>query len=314
MRSPIGALLVSLALAATNAACERDATPSATATAKSGAAEERACGDCHAEIARASTASLHGRARSDPSYVLAPARELDKGFCERCHDPKGDGAGVGCAFCHATFHGKTRAASTQTAAASCAPCHEFAFPARADAMQLTFTEHALSPHRDTQCPTCHMKRDGNRPASHGFAASRDPKMLARAVVVTGQREAEGAVTVSLSQGDVGHASPTGDLFRQLRVVVERISGTGERLDFADAVVGRTFGLAHGKKGQTADNRPGSPANPGGPRTLLRLALPHGSEETGTVVRYRVSYERVAEALSGSALVEESMLVSEGFIP
>ncbi len=310
---------LSLALAAMNLACEGGATPSATARAKSGAGAERACGDCHAEIARASAASLHGRARSDPSYVASLAREVDKGFCERCHDPNGNGAGVGCASCHATFHGKTpdafaRPHTSTSSSATCAPCHEFAFPARTDAMQLTFTEHAVSPHRDTPCPTCHMKKDKDGGASHAFAASRDPRMLARAVVVTGRREADGAVTLSLSQGDIGHAFPTGDLFRQLRVVVERIGPTGERLDFADAIVGRTFGLAHEKKVQTADNRPGSPANPGGPRTELRLPLPRGREETGSVVRYRVTYERVADALSGHALVEDSMLVAEGLIP
>lgn len=288
------------------AGCDARASSKGAPPARAGA-----CGDCHVQIQRESLQSLHGRSRSDPSYVAALARESDKGFCEQCHDPTGNGTGVGCGSCHATFHGQVRAVVTSQA---CAPCHDFPFPARTDAMQLTFAEHAVSPNAETPCATCHMKKERGGPASHAFAASRDASMLARAVVVTGQREPDGDVTLWLTQGQIGHAFPTGDLFRRLLLVVERVGPTGERLDFAQATVGRTFGADHGKKVQIVDNRPGSPRNQGGPRTQVRLHIPRGSEQTGTVVRYRLSYERVADALSDSALVEESMLVTQGIIP
>jgi hypothetical protein len=117
----------------------------------------------------------------------------------------------------ATPHAIVRVPDLGTRA--CASCHEFAFPGaehegERGLMQSTATEHARA-EADVAaqtCSDCHMRGDR---ASHAFTISRDADALSRAVDVIAERTPEGALRFTLSTRGVGHAFPTGDLFRRL---------------------------------------------------------------------------------------------------
>jgi hypothetical protein len=118
---------------------------------------------------------------------------------------------------------------------ACASCHEFAFPgAEHDGerglMQATITEHAKAPSdvAARACADCHMRRDDRGRASHDFPASRDPEQLARAIDVVATRAADGRLVFTLTSRGVGHAFPTGDLFRRLVLRLKTPHGVIER--------------------------------------------------------------------------------------
>jgi hypothetical protein len=189
---------------------------------------------------------------ADASFQKGYAKEPDA-FCRSCHAPEskpestpdGFARGIACVTCHLpetagpilSGEGKGSGAA-QTAphpitrvtgfgTRACAKCHEFAFP-RAEVlgasglMQKTMTEHAASAAKDRSCASCHMPE-----GSHAFVASRDEKLLARALETTVVRSGDD-VTITLRAKDVGHAFPTGDLFRRLLLRVRTAKGVVER--------------------------------------------------------------------------------------
>ena len=218
------------------------------------------CEGCHVAIAREWRDSWHARSQTDAAYQRAFAIEPLK-FCQGCHAPEADLAGpvpplaaelgVACVTCH-VVGGQVLAASRDdgvlepragvTAAphsvlrdarldgsAACAGCHEFEFPDRSarhtpELMQSTVTEHARSSQRDQTCASCHMPltADGTAPhRSHAFLGGHDAALVRTAVTVRAERSAEGA-RVTLTPRQLGHAFPTGDLFRRLEVSAEAI--------------------------------------------------------------------------------------------
>jgi len=63
---------------------------------------------------------------------------------------------------------------------------------------------------------------GNRHRSHAFRTLDDPEVMARAVRVTANTRRHGGavrVTVMISPAEIGHAFPTGDMFRQAVLTV-----------------------------------------------------------------------------------------------
>jgi hypothetical protein len=283
-----------------------------------------ACGDCHADIAREWSQSLHKHAHDDPSYVAALAREpTARDFCERCHAPEGRTKeafeiGVACTTCHPTTHSPPpTSTSTSTSTSTCSPCHEFTFPDRtsspllSDRMQLTMTEHARSDFAATSCTACHMPRTAEKPhASHVFAASRDRDVLSRALTVAARRTSARSIEIVLSPSGVGHAFPTGDLFRRLVVGIERTNAHGERIDFERRVIGREFAIEHGRQVQRADTRPGAPEHRDARVSFVLSSVP---EEEGAPVRWFVEYQRVADVRGDAASVEESIIVAKGTV-
>lgn len=216
------------------------------------------CGNCHVAIAAEWRASLHSASWTDPVFQAAYARE-PLTFCRDCHAPmnrsgasglpSGSAArdGISCAACHVrdgvvlgpgrAVHAPhpVRVTATLQTSDYCAPCHEFGFLSSggpgahgvetAELQQATFSEWrawAKSAGDVVTCQGCHMPAapDGHR--RHDFAASRDPAMLARAVVVTSSARRDGdavIVAFDLRPGAVGHAVPSGDLNRRLELRV-----------------------------------------------------------------------------------------------
>lgn len=288
------------------------------------------CEACHPEVAREWRGSLHQRAYVDESFARALARE-PVAFCRKCHAPEADPAapapaelaelGVGCVSCHVPEDrvlagpGPGRGAAPHAlrreawfaAPVACASCHEFAFPGQAGAlMQATLREHAASAYAATSCVDCHMPRRADGRRDHGFAASRDPEVLRRALTVTASREGS-TVRLVLRPGWVGHAMPTGDLFRRLLVEAE-VAGDDWQVLAADArALGRSFAAEGGRRVPVADARVGA----AGPEPV-EVALELGDAAEGRTIRWRLLYERVSFVDDlGAAEVEARTTVAEG---
>lgn len=220
--------------------------------------ENARCVSCHAGIAREHDGSLHAQAFVEPSFQKGYAIE-PVAFCRSCHAPEhvpssepdtfAKSHGVACVTCHVPDangsivtgearerpsnapHAITRVENFGTRA--CTSCHEFAFPNAANlgekgSMQKTATEHAGSAHADRTCASCHMPTNENGRRTHGFNASRDATLLANALDVQATREKSGHLVFVLSSRGVGHAFPTGDLFRRLVLRLKTARGVREQ--------------------------------------------------------------------------------------
>jgi len=262
------------------------------------------CEKCHSAIAAEWRESLHHQAYTSPSFQAALAKEPEP-FCRGCHAPEGNpfspskaaaDLGVGCVTCHVLDRAPLAIPKSGTAAphpvarearfatpAACAACHAFDFPDRKTplAMQATIAEHARGPAKDKRCAHCHMPVvDGHR--SHRFTASRDEAFVKSAVDVAARRTSRTEVVVEITATPkLGHAFPTGDLFRRFSVSIEQ-GGAKKTLYFA-----RRFGPREEQPGkilrvEVGDDRVehGKPAH--------AVFTVHG----GTSVHYRVAYERV----------------------
>lgn len=278
--------------------------------------QNHACVACHAEVAREWEGSLHQRSFVDADVAVAMARE-PLPFCRSCHAPEADpkaappadaaAIGVACITCHAPPKAELAAGAVLaaprrgppgesphpvvrseafTAGAACSGCHEFAAPSSPGLMmQSTHTEHRASAFADQSCQSCHMPRGADGRRAHGFPASRDPTMLRAALHATAARTGEG-VSVELAPAAVGHAFPTGDLFRRLSVELGYEDGDGAWVELDAVVLTRHIEARRGRgRVQVADDRPG--ASPGPTRVALQAP--------GAVARtlgWRVVYERV----------------------
>ncbi len=110
----------------------------------------------------------------------------------------------------------------------CESCHEFNFPS-ADSkpaagrefrysdlpMQSTHSEWKTSGFAHSPCQNCHLF--GESPQSHRFPGGHDAKNLQQALKLECERSEDGKLRVRLYTLGVGHAFPTGDLFRTLRI-------------------------------------------------------------------------------------------------
>jgi hypothetical protein len=217
------------------------------------------CGGCHADVTTEWSDSMHRRSFSDETF-LAEYRPQPLAFCRGCHAPLGDPSGepgalaahegVSCTSCHdpraAHEVGRDRRAANSDA---CARCHDFSFPQDGEydprgRMQRTFREWAASDsaHRGEACVDCHMpwrtEPGGGRHRDHRVLGLRDADFVRSAVRPrVSARRVSGAMEVRtvLAAGRIGHAFPTGDLFRRLELRV-----TAPRAEAFRAVFGRVF--------------------------------------------------------------------------
>jgi hypothetical protein len=247
------------------------------------------CLTCHGDVAREWSHSLHRRSFEDPMFQEALRRERDGGF------PRADDREVPHAL---------RRTSAFASPDACAGCHEFWFPSGGRAghelkMQRTVSEHARSRFADESCQSCHMpptRSDAAVHHDHGFAVVGEPRMLRAAVTISATRPEPGRVVLELSPGLVGHAFPTGDLFRRLVVELhtddDGAAWSTQRV-LAREFVGQRVGQGQIIKVERRDERVGVGR---GPR-LVELEVPPELHERR--LRWVLVYERALEAASGS---------------
>lgn len=189
------------------------------------------------------------------------------------------------------------------AATACAGCHEFEFPdgsARRvpELMQSTVTEHSRSPQRDQACADCHMPttpevgRASHR--SHAFVGGRDTAFVKSAVAVSARRTDASTVRVSIAPRNLGHAFPTGDLFRRVEVSAEAVGSdwqvlASERRYLARHWVREPSPLGIVLRLAVSDDRP--LASP------VEVEFQLGERAAGLPIVWRVAYQRVAHPRS-----------------
>jgi nitrate/TMAO reductase-like tetraheme cytochrome c subunit len=287
---------------------------------------EAECRECHAEVAEQWARSRHHLSFTNADFARSHARE-PRPFCRDCHAPArarpaslprlddagAEQLGVGCIDCHvdpdrphAVLTGPdpdTTAPHELLPAAdfgtrSCARCHEFDFSPtsrrpRGTMMQTTMREHASSAHAEQSCADCHLptrSSDTLGGRDHSLASTRDPAAWRAALEVEARRERD-TLILALRPVGVGHALPTGDLFRRLEVHAQLRRGEqilAERTRYLD----REFEAWRKLDGRRnpAYERPVVDDRLTGP-TTIELALEHDGSE-GAVLEWWVDYERV----------------------
>jgi hypothetical protein len=315
----------------------RDASPGDVEVDAAELPSEAECRECHPEAAAQWADSRHHAAFVNPDFQRAYAREPDAsspGFCRDCHAPslasasietraEAEALGVGCHDCHVdagvvvTGPGRAPAAPHALevrdgfATDSCARCHEFEFPPGSrragELMQLTMTEHRASPFADRSCGSCHLPR-----GDHSLASTRDPEALARAVTATATREGDDLL-VTLTPHEIGHAFPTGDLYRRLEIHAER-RVDGRRVASATRYLDREFVPWRARDGRinpryrepVVDDRVREP-------TTVRLSLADPDHAPGGELIWSLDYERVDARddldLAASTLASEVRLAA-----
>ena len=319
-----------------------EAASSAAVSAAATHAKNVECIECHTAIGAEWAGSQHRSSFVDESFTRAHAIE-PLAFCRRCHAPTTSARrmpselaadmGVACTSCHvidgalhaAPGNGDGPHALVRTAAFAnadaCARCHEFDFPDSSlrttpEPMQLTIAEHAESPFAAIACATCHMPWRGEGETlhrSHEFSASRDPAMVRSAVIVDASRTSATTVEVALAPGIVGHAFPTGDLFRRVAVYAQRIGAEPTRP--RTRYLSRHFARVQDRPGiivrkAVTDDRVGVGE---GPR-IVQIEVPGAAEQP---IAWWVVYERVGHPRGPderAAFVEGSIAIAGGMLP
>ena len=281
--------------------------------------DNAACEKCHADVAAEWASSLHHRADVEPAYERSFAIE-PLPFCRGCHAPESVSSetepanvrdlGVGCVTCHVTTEGAVLAVPKDgpepanhgphavvrdarfAGVGACGGCHEFAFPtrpptSRADLMQSTISEHAESPGKALSCANCHMPLGATHKRSHAFVTTRDASVVQRAVKISAERVDATHVRVKLAPGELGHAFPTGDLFRRVEVSAEVVGPDESVLGSAVRFLARHFGAPEGLLGRKliADDRVGDSG------AVVELDV--GDMGRDHEIAWRVAYQRVA---------------------
>jgi hypothetical protein len=284
-------------------------------------ATDATCRGCHVAIAKGHDASLHAVSFGDPSFQRGYALERERrGFCRSCHAPEARpdatpdafAGGVACVTCHVPTTGAAILAGEGSASTAphavtrvpdfgtraCVKCHEFSFEGSESLgeeglMQKTVSEHARSSARQRSCVSCH--------GGHRYAASRDRALLRGALDVTATRSGSDLVFV-LRAKNVGHAFPTGDLFRRLV-----FRGRGP-FGVVEQAFERTFGGRRNDEGvvqryERSDSR-----------LVARESERRIELSTNDTVRWEVVYQRVTfmDVLAPrSTVVEEEIQLAEG---
>ena len=312
----------------------------------------RACEECHADIASEQRLSRHASAFTNSAFQTALQKD-NLPFCRSCHAPEAPqntappadlgGLGVGCATCHLAGDTILAAPSDRPLRAphrvarsarfaeesACAGCHQFAFlgdklPGVPDLMQLTIEEHEISAYSNVSCAGCHMPLVGEGPRrhrSHRFSGSRTPEEQARALRITASRASPTEIEIEIAPGEVGHAYPTGDLFRRLEVRVEAVTSEGAVVAREVRYLARHFERRLSPSGHPVrallwDDRPGAPG-PAAEGVTLRMDL--GAASADRLFDLRVSLQRVAQLVEGrpereSPVESESLLFSSVLPP
>jgi hypothetical protein len=162
-------------------------------------------------------------------------------------------------------------------------------------MQRTASEHAASAFATVACAACHMRRVGPpKHRDHTFAVP--DAMIRSAVDADVARAGAAAVAVRLAPGHVGHAFPTGDLFRRVVVEAELRDETGTVQASRRRDLARSFGLRPNARGELtrvdlADDRVGAGLEP---CFTMDFAPVRAIEKPS--IHVEIAYERVAHPI------------------
>lgn len=302
------------------------------------AALNAACEACHPAEAAQWRASLHRDSFTNTAFEQSFAREPSP-FCQACHAPHADPGqpppawaaanGITCVRCH-LVDGAVRAVPTPRSPTpsphplarsaefagpqACAGCHEFEFPRSrrfppGRKMQATLAEHARSEYAQTGCADCHMAAfdgEAGHRRDHRFDVSRNGPLMRAALTATARRLGPDRVVLELAPVGVGHALPTGDLFRRLELRIDARGPDGERRAGTTRYLARHFS-------SPAPHRP-DPLAPDdrltGPASFEMLAQ---GAQAGHTITWQVLYQRVdhrdAKAPELSSLAGEVVLAS-----
>jgi len=168
----------------------------------------------------------------------------------------------------------------------------------------------MSADANVSCAGCHMPVvDGpnGKHRSHAFGGGTDPSWIRTSLDVRATRNGS-RVEIVLAPGHVGHAVPTGDLFRRLEVAADAYDDKGEIVGRAIRPVGRSFAMsARGERVEVADNRPGSHGE-----DATTLVFDFGDAKTARV-RWSIDFERVLGQDPDSVEIAARLRVMEGWI-
>lgn len=213
------------------------------------------CQSCHTTVYRNWNASRHRVALTNELYRESHEREPSP-WCVNCHAPlratgtekqpyRGE-EGVSCLVCHARA-GEILASSPPIVKAGARPahsyrivpefkderfcenCHDFNFPTADTAltdgkafrytdqpMQSTVAEYRASSYfGKVTCSGCHLFAGSDQ--SHAFPGGHAIDRLKKDLRVEIERTGSAQITVKIYAHGIGHAFPTGDLFRTLRL-------------------------------------------------------------------------------------------------
>jgi hypothetical protein len=217
-------------------------------------ASPEGCAQCHEAIVDEWRSSLHADSWTDPvfraEYDPAPAAS-----CRGCHNPPSaapGGHGIDCASCHVRGAEILAIGSSPAARAAhpirvdpelasverCGDCHQFNHQEDgvhdpAEPLQATVEEWRASEFgaRGRGCVSCHMPRESKH-RSHRFPGMADPQLLSAALDLEfdARRTELGIdVIVRARARQIGHAFPTGDVFRRAVLTVRTEQGTEARM-------------------------------------------------------------------------------------
>jgi Cytochrome c554 and c-prime len=277
------------------------------------------CESCHPVEAEQWRSSFHAKAYVNPAFQRALAIE-PLAFCRGCHAPESNPLtegkvklqelGVACVSCHivdgpvlategnhsASPHSISRTPAFGTSYA-CVRCHEFPFPGESaksgvELMQNTVAEHRASEYRDVSCASCHMSRDSKGRRDHRFDVTRNPSFLRNALGVKVTRFPSGRVEFQLTSKGVGHAFPTGDLFRRIRVHIDVLGPEYSTLTSADAFLTRTFETTKSPAGVTRRVNTSDTRISADPTKPSRVSFDFSLQSLKFPILYSITYERV----------------------
>lgn len=208
------------------------------------------CENCHKEIYTEWTASRHKVSFTNELYKESHERE-PLTWCVNCHAPLVSGIGerifseegISCIVCHKR-NGKILTAHIPTNPKAheylevkemrrsefCANCHQFNFPVGTgnvphknfkysdQPMQNTFTEWQMSYFYEKEtCQDCHMPTTKQGRKTHMFQGGHNKDFLNKTFSLELESISKTEIKLIVKGSRLGHAFPTGDLFRTLSV-------------------------------------------------------------------------------------------------
>jgi len=156
---------------------------------------------------------------------------------------------------------------------------------------------------------------GRAHRSHAFSAQRDPAVLRAVVTASATRAPGDAVEVRLAAKGVGHAFPTGDLFRRLEVVAEAVGPDQNSVASDERHLSRRFGHVNAASGRFVKVTVADTRLQPGVEAVVRLAL--GPAARAFPIAWRVSYQRVEHPIDSDgdrAVVEADIELARGVLP